>query len=264
MTLSGGHERVTVVTITKDDPAGLVRTRRSVVAQSERCEHLIIDGGSGSQVALLLGQMAEDGAKVWSGADGGRYHAMNRGIEMSSCPLLVFLHSGDMFASDSVLARVLESYDAVCWQWAYGLTRILNKDGSVRGVGGDVPFRLPKFALAGKIIPHQAAFFDRELIDRVGGYSTTFGIAADQEFMMRCAMASLPYVIADFLCDFDGSGAGSTRSLASHLRDMARARHQNRLKVYKPPFLDDLVSAVLAAGTLGRAFLSSWQPTAYR
>ena len=84
---------VTVITITRNDLSGLVRTIESVRAQSAQgVEHIVIDGGSTDGTVEYLDSLGD--SLVWNtGLDSGRYDAMNIGAELASGELLWFMHS---------------------------------------------------------------------------------------------------------------------------------------------------------------------------
>ena len=86
-----------------------------------------------------------------------------------------------------------------------------------------MPFSIRKFLAGLQVIPHQASFFGASLVNKLGGYDLDFGIAEDQEFMLRAALLREPITIRRVLCDFDTTGSepiGPERCLqrsASHV-----------------------------------------------
>ncbi|MFC7493227.1 MULTISPECIES: glycosyltransferase [unclassified Nocardioides] len=217
--------RVTVVTISYRDLPGLVKTRQSVAAQTWRdIEHVVVDGGSGEETERFLVSLR--GVQTMSEPDKGRYDAMNKGIAASNGDLVWFMHAGDAFGSARAVQQVVEAVSGLEGQayWGYGIARKIDDRGECVGLFGDIPFSLRRFALGGHPIPHQAAFFSRAIIDKVGHYELDHGLAADQLFMLRCAALVSPRVLPEIVCDFDTGGAGSTRSIGAHFKDMRRAR----------------------------------------
>jgi hypothetical protein len=216
---------VSVVTITRNNLEGLVRTRASVVGQHyPAVEHVVVDGASDDGTAGWLASQSERLDWV-SEPDRGRYDAMNRGTRRANGVLLWYLNAGDTFSTPGVLDLVVADWLGRRWRWAYGCQRVLLPGGEVDSIVAPVPFRLGSFALGARWVPHQAACFEASLVSELGGYDEDFGLAADQLFMLRAALVERPSTIAEFLSDFDVTGAGSNRGGPfPHLLDMRRAR----------------------------------------
>lgn len=214
---------VSVITISFKDLDGLKLTAESVRAQryDGHIEHIIIDGGSGEDVVEYLSS-AEPGFAYWqSEPDGGRYDAMNQGIERASGDLLWFLHSADRFAETDVVAQAvaaLSSKGSVRDQWGFGMDRLVGLDQ----IRGPIPFSLRKFLAGKQVVPHQASFFGASLVDKIGGYDLDFGIAADQEFILRAALEREPVTIRRVFCEFDTTGVGSSREPNAVFGDLRR------------------------------------------
>lgn len=241
------NSSVTVITITRNDLSGLVRTIESVRTQSARgVEHIVIDGGSTDGTVEYLDSLGD--SLVWNtGLDSGRYDAMNIGAELASGELLWFMHSSDVFHSGDVLERVSREYQRgdVSWRWGYGLSNI-HDSGSSIGIGGRIPFSLSRFSLGGNIIPHQACVIEKSLHVEIGGYDTEFGLSADQLYLLKVAVRSEPRVWTEFFCDFDSAGAGSVRGMMDHYRDMRRSRALTGVTVFRSHRLDYAVSLGVA------------------
>lgn len=214
---------VSVITISFQDLDGLKRTVDSVRAQryEGRIEHIVIDGGSGDDVVKYLSEI-EPGFAYWqSEPDGGRYDAMNQGIARASGDLLWFMHSGDCFSDpDAVAAAVwaISGHGPARELWGYGMDNLVGL-GRVRG---PMPFSIRKFLAGLQVIPHQASFFGASLVSKLGGYDLDFGIAEDQEFMLRAALLREPITIRRVLCDFDTTGVGTNRPPSVVFSDLRR------------------------------------------
>ena len=218
--------RVSVITISYRDLPGLKRTLASVQGQRGEfvMEHIVIDGGSGADVERFL--RSEDSRLAYwqSQPDDGRYSAMNEGIGHATGHMLWFLHSGDRFSDDGSVAAAARrvGYRDRVWLGFRAGSADWRGSSSGREWGFD-RFDIRRFALGDRPIPHQAAFFGAGLVRRLGPYDTQFGLAADQLFMLRAALMKRPVLLPRVVCDFDTSGAGSTRSLHEHYCDSRRA-----------------------------------------
>lgn len=216
---------LSVITISYHDPAGLARTLDSVAAQTYApLEHIVIDGGSGPIVEKMLGDAQ---LSYWqSRADGGRYDAMNQGVDRATGDVVWLMHSGDCFAEPDSAATgmtALRVAGSLRDRWGYGRARIVG-DPVREGIEwGYSPFEMRNFALGIRPIPHQAVLFGVDLLRRIGNYDVNFGLAADHLFMLRAAQVELPIVIDAVLCNFDAGGAGSVRPQRDHFADIRRA-----------------------------------------
>lgn len=232
-----------IVTITYQNLEGLRRTVESVKSLAFcDLEHIVIDGGSTDGTPEWLAANFEG---TWvSESDGGRYHAMNKGTRMSSGEYLWFMHAGDSFGDPLVLRRVATAIEQAETrpEWLYGLARVINSDGSLHSTLGIVPFRMFNFAVLLRPMPHQATAIRRELFWRIGGYDEDFGIAADQLLMLCAADLAPPLPLADFLCDFDGTGISANRSALDLYRDGRRMVRHLRTPVTRWRALDNLIA----------------------
>jgi glycosyltransferase involved in cell wall biosynthesis len=247
---------VSVVTITRNNLDGLVRTRASVAGQTyPAVQHIVVDGASDDGTAEWLASHSEPLDWV-SEPDRGRYDAMNKGTRRAGGVLLWYLNSGDTFSTPSVLDLVVADWLERRWRWAYGCQRVLAPDGEIDSIVAPVPFRLGPFALGARWVPHQAACFEASLVDELGGYDEDFGLAADQLFMLCAALVARPSTIAEFLSDFDRTGAGSNRrGPFPHLLDMRRARRLTGTTLQGGPLVDGAATLAFALAASAMRFV---------
>jgi putative colanic acid biosynthesis glycosyltransferase len=175
--------RFSIVTITLNDCAGLVQTHASVVAQ--RCvdfEWLVIDGGSADGTVEYLQQLHDPKCKWISEADSGLYGAMNKGLERATGDYIVFMNSGDRFASQDVLGRIetLLVQDGREWDLVFGDAYEEAADGTLFRKRA----RSAKAITYGMFTHHQAMLYARRAIAGMR-YDCRFVVAADYHFTCR-------------------------------------------------------------------------------
>jgi glycosyltransferase involved in cell wall biosynthesis len=179
--------KISVITVAFNVVKTIEATIRSVATQTHPdVEYIVIDGGSTDGTQACVAKYAHQLAHFVSEPDSGIYDAMNKGIYMASGDLIGILNADDVYADDTVLARV---------------ARIIEEDG-LDALYGDVEFFSPKRpsvairryssrcfsprALAWGWMPaHPTLFLRRELFDRYGLYRTDFKIAGDYELVAR-------------------------------------------------------------------------------
>lgn len=194
-----------VITVVRNDLEGLRRTVESVLRQSAAdWELVLIDGAStdGSAGYVHDAQNRDDRIVSISEPDSGIYEAMNKGILLSTGALVIFMNAGDVFASEDVLEMVADSYRSDSWGWAYGYVQRFD-GGRSAGPSRRGPIDIATYLMGSDWIAHQAAFLPGEWLRRSGGYRREYGVAADQELMLRLSLSEkgryLPIEIAHFL-----------------------------------------------------------------
>jgi glycosyltransferase involved in cell wall biosynthesis len=187
---------VTVVTITRNNLAGLHRTFGSLAIQDFRdVQHVIIDGAStDGSVAWLQANRIFDDTVVVSEPDNGIYDAMNKGVRIASGTLVNFLNAGDAYARPGVLSDAVTSHLAHGWAWAFGLARVVNEAGEPIRPVRPIRYSFRRHALGLILVPHQAVFMQRSLIRELGGFDERFGLQADVHLLLRAAERARPAV----------------------------------------------------------------------
>jgi len=95
---------LTVITVVFNDKNGIARTIESVLEQDYPCiNYVVIDGHSSDGSREIIKRYIGELDTFISECDDGVYDAMNKGIEYAKGEFLIFMNSGDVFASkDSV------------------------------------------------------------------------------------------------------------------------------------------------------------------
>ncbi len=240
---------VSVVTIAWNDRNGVRTTVESVREQTyPNIEHVIVDGGSSDGTTEFLKSLVPQPTWV-SEKDRGRYDAMNKGIELSTGEIVIFMNSADRFHDADSVEILVESARTTEKAWGYGLSNLVS-NGKTIAIVGRIPFDHARFLLGGNVVPHQAAWFSRSLLKDIGPYRIDFGLSADQELMVRASMATVPTTVPQVVCDFDATGAGSARPAAAHYSDMRRARRINNIRVTPASLSDSILGLYLWGGTV--------------
>lgn len=110
--------KISIITVTLNNKAGLIRAIESVRSQTyKNVEHIIIDGGStdGSKEILRMenGNQKSDNYSLVSisEADSGIYDAINKGIKLATGDVIGLLHSDDYYKDESVLEKYAEAFE---------------------------------------------------------------------------------------------------------------------------------------------------------
>ena len=104
--------KLSIITINRNNAAGLRDTMQSVVSQTSRdFEYIVVDGAStdGSvEVIKELAPLFGDGLKWLSEPDNGIFSAMNKGIRMAEGTYCLFLNSGDSLYNSQVVDEFVQ------------------------------------------------------------------------------------------------------------------------------------------------------------
>lgn len=238
--------RFSVITVTRNNLAGLQKTCNSVLGQRfDDFEWLVVDGASTDGSQAWLTDTAGPRAKLLSEPDRGLYDAMNKGIARAGGDFLIFMNAGDQFFGRDVLAQVDRDIDegggaAVLYGDAY------EADGERMVRKRALPHRFYWYSM---FTHHQAIFYDRRCLG--DGYDLEFALSADWALtaglLRRGATARrLPVTV----CIFERGGVSQSPASAAR----ARAEHRRILReiIGLPPGVDRIAFAAKTGVNLAR------------
>ena len=171
---------LSIITINRNNAAGLIKTLESVRRQTWRnFEVIIIDGASSDDsIKVLDGYMDIITVRV-SEPDGGIYDAHNKGTRLARGKYCLYLNSGDILYDKDVLQK---AWDANPVEDIIYFDNMLD-DGD-RLVLGPNPPKLREYHFYGHGIWHQS-LIARYLFEKYGYYRTDYKISGDYEFFLR-------------------------------------------------------------------------------
>lgn len=216
----GGPPRLAVITVVRDDLAGLLATRASLRRQTCRdYEWLVADGGSRDGTPDWLEAHADEMRWRRSAPDLGLYDAMNRCLDHVRADAALFLNAGDTLAGDDVLAKALALMTRTRADFLYA-------DAYERGPGGILGLkaaRSHRLAPFGMFTHHQAMIYRMAAVGSLR-YDLSYPIGADYDFTLAILSRSTRVArLREPLCVFQGGGV-SHRLAAVGRRDQARIR----------------------------------------
>ena len=220
---------LTVITVCRNDLVGLRKTRSTVESQtvSAEVEHLIIDGASTDGTREWLATNDSKNLRWVSEPDSGIYDAMNKGARLARGKYVVYLNAGDWLTHPAALEGWIRIAKAECPVWGYGRAAVVDGSGApYRRPVGIGRYSLRAHAYRRSAICHQAVFMDRELLLRLGGFSTKFGLSADYALLLTVGQLSTPSIIRSVDVAFDATGASSDPG-----RRIAHEKHLVRVEI---------------------------------
>lgn len=218
---------VSVVTVVKDDSAGLERTARSLdLPDRDGIEWVIVDGSTDADSTRGIAESAApSGVEMryaWS-APAGVYAAMNTALEMCEGKHVWFVNAGDEVQGEQTFTRLHKALEDDPL-WVIGQVAFVDGRGHV---AVPPPFdyeqeRKHHFA-RGRFAPHQGTIVRTRWVRETGGFATGYRIAADYAMSLRLSRAGAPIVIPDVIARFHTGGL-STQQWASAVSEFHRAR----------------------------------------
>lgn len=174
---------ISIVTINKNNLPGLKNTMDSILAQTcNQYEWIIIDGGSSDGSVELIKDNASKIHYWVTEPDGGIYSAMNKGIDVSKGDYILFLNSGDRFASPTILSSFMERHFSSDVVYGNAIFVDANNIEVSRTIAPD-SIRLSGFWNR-RGLHHQASFFSRRCFEKFRYYEGN-RIASDTELFMQ-------------------------------------------------------------------------------
>ena len=208
--------RVSIITINRNNAAGLEKTLQSVAAQTfKEFEYIIIDGASTDGSVEAIKKYEADFAHLkWiSEPDSGIYNAMNKGLRMASGEYIQILNSGDCLAAPDVTERMLAALEkAGVPAILYGNMVKCFPDGR-RYVDKSFEGReITMFDMFVGTLNHDSAFVRRDLFDKYGYYDESLKIVSDWKWYLQAIVlgSEKPQYIDIDVTLYDMSGISET------------------------------------------------------
>lgn len=179
--------KISVITAAYSARDTIADAIESALGQSHAdIELIVIDGGSTDGTVEILNCYKERLAVYISEPDEGIYDALNKGIAHATGDIVGFLHADDLFADKHVLSKIAEAFSDSSVNVVYGDLVYVSKGEAGRVIrywkaGKFSPEKLK----AGWMPPHPTLYVRRSVYERLGGFDTSFHIAADYDFMLR-------------------------------------------------------------------------------
>jgi putative colanic acid biosynthesis glycosyltransferase len=215
-----------IITITRNNLAGLCRTRASLMTQDcSDYEWIIIDGASTDGTSEFLKTYS---AIIVSEPDLGIYDAMNKGLDRAKGTYVLFMNAGDNFASSATLSRIRSEMNGKQPDFIYGDALEMLEDGGLAYKKARSYTR----ARQGMITHHQAMLYKQDLIGDLR-FNLQYKISADFDFTLKFlnkAQTLMPYNFP--LCVFENGGLSQTNILRGRCEQF-RARAANDITVWE-------------------------------
>ena len=184
---------VSVITIAKNHAAGLVATHQSLLEQSFTDWEMVIVIGESIDATLAVAkdlQRIESRILLIEQGGSGIYEAMNEGLATASGEFTWFMNAGDRFASTSTLAHAVGHISQNNVGAVIGGYRI--ESSSQNKTYSYPPRNITglSFAFNRRGGCHQAMIFRTNILKDLGGFNTSYSLAADFDLILKVIQKS--------------------------------------------------------------------------
>lgn len=200
------HPKVTIITVVYNAVDTIERTIKSVIGQDyDEIEYIIVDGKSTDGTSEVVEKYRNYLAEYICEPDDGIYDAMNKGIRCSTGDIISIINADDWLYEHKSVSRIVEKYneigeisDIVSGQIAF----IRNSEQSGHTQNSNIDLIWNKMPVA-----HPATFVKKSVYNRIGGFDTTYRIAADYDFIFRCYISKINITyLSDIIVNFSVGG----------------------------------------------------------
>ena len=176
-----------IITVVYNDEVNIKKTIMSIINQTYlNKEYIIIDGNSNDNTLKICNQYINKIDQIVSEPDEGLYDAMNKGMNIASGDYIIFINSGDIFASNDTLTLVSDNINnksKINPDFIYGDSL------ECRIYGNEVFYkkaRSYKFIWYGMFTHHQSMFYSRKIIKNHGlEFNLKYKLASDWDFTAK-------------------------------------------------------------------------------
>ena len=178
--------KISIITVVLNRKDSILRAMNSVINQKyENKEYIVLDGGSTDGTFELVKSNQDKIDFFKSQKDKNLYDALNKALELATGDIIGFMHSDDYYSDENVLTDISEAFlnndaDLVCGGIKYLRDEKISRQ--IPSIEIDM-----KNILLGKLPPHPAIFFKKDVIKDIGNFDDNLTIIADLDWCIRVA-----------------------------------------------------------------------------
>ena len=212
-------------------------------------ELIIIDGGSSDGTIKIL-KSNHDKITYWqSEPDNGIYHAWNKALDHTSGDWILFLGSDDYLwknrVFEDIIPHMIEA-ESQSIRMVYGQVARVTKDDEISCIDGfSWEYTWRSIIIDGiGTFTHQGMFHHRSLFELYGMFDESFKIAGDYELLIRVFKEGGNAIFVNGLIVTGMQVGGITSNSVKLVKENARARQNNQLRVITIPWMISYVWAI--------------------
>lgn len=193
--------KVSIVTVCYNSEKTIRKTIESVLRQTyKNIEYILVDGKSQDHTVDIIKEYLpafHGRMRYVSERDKGIYHAINKGLRMSSGKIIGIINSDDYYEEDTV-QKIVGRITGTPYQVIYGYCNMVKENSVI--VLKSSHKQLEEFSM----IPHPACFVTRKTYSKYGMFIEKFKVVSDYELMLRfykseeVLFTQIPEILANF------------------------------------------------------------------
>ena len=227
--------RVSIITVARNNEAGLEATFRSVLKQNFTDWHMVIVVAESHDKTFAVAKKFESldsRITVMNQTGFGIYGAMNEGLTIASGKFTWFMNSGDIFVSDSVLALAVERITSLRAALVIGGYQINNKGKLSVYSFPPCDVKPLDFAFTRRGGCHQAMIFRTESLLDVGNFDIRYKLASDFDLVIRIIKKAKVIRVSEVLAEIEPGGSADLGIFLVH-----EEKHQIRKRLLGGPVI---------------------------
>lgn len=234
--------KVSIITVCFNSAATIESTIQSVINQNyPDIEYIIVDGSSTDNTIDILNRYNEQISKWISEPDNGIYHAMNKGINLSTGEIIGFLNADDVYIDETVITKIASTmhkgnYEAVYGDLIYVDSHSTNRIIRYWQTG---KYRNGAFR-SGWVIPHPTFFCRKNVFEKYGCFNEQLKVAADFELALRFVekhKIQIGYIPEVLVKMRTGGKANILKGMILGNREIIKSFRMNNLRISPSFFL---------------------------
>ena len=185
--------KISIITSVYNNKETIEDAINSVLSQSyTNIEYILVDGGS-SDGTLDIVEKYKDKIDIFiSERDKGIYDGLNKGVGLATGDVLAFLHSDDLYASETIIEDIVKEFESTGADGVYGDLIYTPKDDTSKVLRY---WKSKVFDMSllkkGWMPAHPTFFLKKSVYDTYGKFDLSFKIAGDYDFMLRVLSAGI-------------------------------------------------------------------------
>ena len=178
--------KISLITVCYNSEKTIEKTIQSVINQNyENIEYIVIDGLSTDNTLEIIKKYSSYVSVLISEPDEGLYHAINKGIDISTGEIIGILNSDDVFFNNQILDKISIFFQkSPKIDLIFGDVILINNNNTTIRYYSSNYWKNIKFFF-GFMPAHPTFYCKRNLFFKYGKYNTNYKIAADFELLFR-------------------------------------------------------------------------------
>ena len=226
-------QKISIITASYNSEKTIADTLRSVEIQTyPNIEHIVVDGGSTDLTMAIVEREGRRVARALSERDGGIFDAYNKGLRLATGEIIGILNSDDFYASETVIDQVMEAFQDPEVEAVHADLIYVDQNDTSKAVRYWRSRPCSPANLARGFHPaHPTLFLRRAVYDKVGGFSLTYRMTSDVDFMLRAfhvhKVKDVYFPRIWVKMRTGGTTGGSPRSIWRQNKEVRQARQEH-------------------------------------